>query len=98
MKKVRDAIARRLVLKNASRRNASDLAGVLQVVALVLQGVEPFILDLPTRPRGAHQLHDVVGGGRSVTQLRYFTSPSLMIRNWMKLIAGSRDCRSAADR
>ena len=39
---------------------------VLQVVALVLQGVEPFILDLPTRPRGAHQLDDVVGGGHQV--------------------------------
>ena len=39
---------------------------VLQVVALVLQGVERLILDLPTRPRGAHQLDDVVGGGHQV--------------------------------
>ena len=31
-----------------------------------LQGVEPFILDLPARPPGAHQLDDVVGGGHQV--------------------------------
>ena len=39
---------------------------VLQVVALVLQSVERFILDLPARPRGAHQLDDVVDGGHQV--------------------------------
>ena len=39
---------------------------VLQVVALVLERVERLILDLPTRPPGAHQLDDVVGGGYQV--------------------------------
>ena len=34
--------------------------------AVVLEGVEPFILDLPARPRGAHQLDDVGGGGHQV--------------------------------
>ena len=39
---------------------------VLQVVALVLERVERLILDLPTRPPGAYQLGDVVGGGHQV--------------------------------
>ena len=39
---------------------------VLQVVALVLERVERLILDLPTRPRGAHQLDDVVGGRHQI--------------------------------
>ena len=33
---------------------------VLKAVALVLQGIESFVLDLPARPSGAHQLHRVL--------------------------------------
>ena len=39
---------------------------VLEVVALVLESVEAFVLNLPARPRGAHQLHDVGAGGHQV--------------------------------
>ena len=39
---------------------------VLQVVAMVLEGVEPLILDLSARPRGARKLGDVGGGGDQI--------------------------------
>ena len=33
---------------------------------MVLEGVEPFVLDFPARPTGAHQLGDVGSGGHQV--------------------------------
>ena len=51
---------------------------VLKMIALVLQGVEGFILDFPTRPPPAHDLKDILKGhGQVGDPTEMLSSPRL---------------------